>query len=102
MISNTKYITNLVFVGLIVGLTMIGCKKKPIVPIPSDFEGETVFKVDGKLDNNSLSIEAGKEDFYMYTDYELNGENLMEFTGEFQKNEKCEGICNEKLKISPQ
>lgn len=76
---------------------LIGCEDE--TPFPTTYEGETVFKVDGQLDNDALQLEAGKDNFYMYTDYELNNQNILELSGAFQKNDLCTDVCEEKLKI---
>jgi hypothetical protein len=76
---------------------LIGCDDE--IPFPTTYDSETVFYVNGKLDNNDLVLEAGQEDFYMYTDLELNNQNILEISGAFQKNDLCTDICEEKLKI---
>ena len=78
-------------------LFLIGCDEE--VPFPTVHEGEIVFRADAQLDNDALELEAGKDNFYMYTDYELNEQQILEFSGAFQKNDLCLDVCDEKLKI---
>jgi PKD repeat protein len=76
---------------------LTGCEDE--VPFPANDDGETVFQVEGQLDNDALVLEAGKEDVYMYADYQLNNQDILQFSGTFQKNNLCENGCDEKLKI---
>jgi PKD repeat protein len=76
---------------------LVGCDDE--IPFPTTHEGETVFHINGQLDNDVLELEAGKDNFYMYTDFQLNNENILQLSGTFQKNDLCTDICDEKLKI---
>ncbi len=76
---------------------LVGCDNE--TPFPTTFEGETVFHVNGQLNNDALALEAGLNDFYMYTDLQLSNQNILQFSGAFQKNDLCTEICKEQLKI---
>ncbi len=79
---------------------LLSCKKKDINSnIPEITSGNVEFYFNGKINNQSTIIEAGKNDYYMYSsiNYDSNIQTYL-FTGEF-KPTTC-NICTNTLKIS--
>lgn len=78
---------------LVVLLFLSGCAKKE-EPVLED--GTPVFRIIGLMDNKSLKLEAGTDDYYMKTDYNLNTNNVYRFEGDMKK--ICSN-CNESFRI---
>jgi PKD repeat protein len=57
-----------------------------------------VFRFGGTLDSTSLFIFAGLNNYYMFSSYELDGNDVFNFSGEFKKTDCSD--CRNTLKIS--
>ncbi len=74
-------------------ITFFACKKR-LEPI--DEIGSPVFYMSGEINNVPLTLEAGKNNYYLITDYRMDHDNIFEFTGNLKQN--C-GTCKAGLKI---
>ena len=61
-------------------------------------EGEVVFSVDYTVDGTSKAIDAGKDDYYMFTDFVEEEDMVYTFSGTLKK-ENCTTDCGEQLRI---
>lgn len=73
--------------------TFFACKKR-LEPI--DEIGSPVFYMSGEINNMPVTLEAGKNNYYLLTDYRMDNDNIFEFTGNLKQN--C-GTCKAGLKI---
>ncbi|MDP1727368.1 MAG: hypothetical protein Q8M15_11345 [Bacteroidota bacterium] len=73
--------------------TFFACKKR-LEPI--DEIGSPVFYMSGEINNVPLTLEAGKNNYYLITDYRMDNDNVLEFTGNLKQN--C-STCKAGLKI---
>lgn len=73
--------------------TFFACKKR-LEPI--DEIGNPVFYMSGEINNLPVTLEAGKNNYYLITDYRMDNDNIFEFTGNLKQN--C-GTCKAGLKI---
>lgn len=74
-----------------------GCKKEDI---PPSQVGDVVFNAAFELNGESKRIEAGNDNWYMFSSFEQDLNGLHHFIGEFAKDGNCVEDCNEYLKIS--
>lgn len=65
---------------------------------PPANEPDPVFFVNGTMDNVPLEINAGKNDYYMYSSYLLDSNEVFSFSGEFRQTSCAD--CPNALKIS--
>jgi hypothetical protein len=89
---------NWIYKSLILVLTLAlsqACKKKEL---PAAEEGEPVFMIDTKVNGNALQLTAGKDQYYMYTSYQLDGLGINVLKGTL-RSIQCEG-CNHEFTIS--
>ncbi len=81
----------------LIGL-FFSCKEESL---PEPNTGTPVFTIAGTLGGNSIDINAGDNDFYMFTEFEKDETNVFTFSGTFAKLEPdCNPNCNEQLRIS--
>ena len=78
--------------------TMHSCKKDPGGTFYA--EPEPVFSVAAKFGISDVLIEAGRDDFYMFTSYDTDSLDVLIFKGELNKLENCLADCEESLSIS--
>ena len=90
-----KYALQIVLTMLLasVGLSS-GCEEKPL---PEEVIGEPVFNFEGELGSANVHLQAGVDDYYMFSDYQKDNQDVHIFTGEFSPL-ACEG-CPESLRI---
>ena len=87
-----------IFPTLIIILCSIGaCKKEQIPPAQI---GEVVFIAEIEVDGAVKQIEAGNDNWYMFSSFQMDSDGLHHFVGEFAKDANCIEDCNEYLKIS--
>ncbi|MFK7808797.1 MAG: hypothetical protein AB8F74_13420 [Saprospiraceae bacterium] len=89
---------NIIYLSLIVATLLSACAKEELVLDP--IQDEPLFKVDVNKNNESFLIEAGRNDFYLFTDYTL-GQSADNFSplSEFAKLEDCSSDCTEAFNI---
>ncbi len=65
-------------------LLILSCDrtKEPLV-----YEGDVVFSLDAQIGSEDVTVEAGKDDYYMYTAYEQDERGMYSFVGELSKKE---------------
>lgn len=82
---------NIIFLAM---LLLFSCKPKeePIASVD-----ELVFGMSGVFENQMLDIQAGKNDFYMSTDFSSDTQNVLTFMGDLKQN--CSS-CKQSLKIN--
>ena len=84
-----------IFLG---ALTFFSCNKDSE---PPSGEGEITFFLQGEFDNVALTIEAGKGDQYLFTDFGPNENSTLEYVGILGKNSCSTPIeCPESFSIS--
>jgi PKD repeat protein len=72
------------------------CKKRTY---PNDeINEQTIFNFNASIDGRSFSINAGKEDYYLYSSYGQDGNGVYYFTSDLRKN-NCSGDCPKSIKI---
>ncbi len=74
-------------------LTVFACKKRIE---PTDEVGTPVFYLDGLINNVPVKLEAGKNDFYLQTNYSVDNNNIIEFSGNLKQT--CSN-CKSSLRI---
>lgn len=78
--------------------SMQSCKEDPGGTFYA--EPEPVFSVAADFGLSEILFEAGKEDFYMFTSYDVDSLGVLVLKGEFNKLENCLLNCEESLSIS--
>jgi hypothetical protein len=73
-------------------LIIASCKPEEL---PPNDVGTPVFSVSG----SSVDITAGKNDFYLFTDYKKDADDVYSFIARFAKLSDCESDCKEELLI---
>ena len=81
-----------VFYIFILTLFVVSCKPEELPPSET---GNPVFY----LSNNDVNITAGEDDFYLFTDYSIDDQQVYSFAGRFAKTSDCETSCKEELLI---
>lgn len=76
---------------------MVSCESGDI---PNDVNSDVIFYMDGTLNGEPITINAGQEDVYLFTDYQTDSNSLYHFEGNFAKTGLCVNNCDEALKIS--
>lgn len=82
------------FLLLIVPLLHSCRKDDPAVPA----NGTPVFHATGRLDSTSFNLEAGVNDYYMYSSYSSDAQDVYEFKGELKK-QNCASPCPNSLTL---
>lgn len=85
---------------LLIGLLFFSCKKKDIENTPPTISNSTPeFYFNGTINGQNLTIEAGKNNYYLYTNYLYdNSISTYIFSGEFKQTNCID--CPNSLKIS--
>lgn len=83
---------------LIAVLSIVSCKKDPVIELPAETMGTPVFMNNSILDGNTLDFVAGEEDYYMYTEWSKDANDVHTFIGRFAE-EDCETNCKESLQF---
>ncbi len=76
-------------------LLISSCKK---LDVPDPTDGTPVFTAVLELDGSTKTLEAGVDDYYMFTEFELDTNEVYVYAGRLQK-ENCQDSCGEKLTI---
>src|SRR6266446_4384667 len=77
-------------------IAIAGCHKNyPSTPPPATPE----FTFKGTINGDSVNLQAGVSNYYMFTSYSLDGNGVYDFTGEF-RDKNCSSNCPNSLKIS--
>ncbi|MFK7921704.1 MAG: PKD domain-containing protein [Bacteroidia bacterium] len=71
----------------IISLSLTSCEEKPL---PKPFEDQVDFFLEGEIDGKAIRLDAGKQDYYMYTQRERNQDNLWLFKGQLSP-VNCQG-----------
>jgi PKD repeat protein len=87
--------TKIIFV-ILFGFIISGCKKTDPVIAPSN---TPVFYFNGTINGAQTKLQAGVNNYYMFTSYALDANGVYDFMGEL-KNYSCPTYCNGSLKIS--
>jgi len=82
---------------LLLTLFLVSCDE---TNLPDEVDGEVLFFLDGTLNNKPLIINAGEDNFYLYTNYQVDNNGLLHFEGNFAKTNACIENCDEALRIS--
>lgn len=86
-----KYLVRMVFVVVIVA----ACKKQPQ---PQTINETPVFNFNGKINGSSVSLFSGTNDYFMFSNFQTDANNIREFIGEL-KPRFCGSSCTNSLKI---
>lgn len=89
-----KIIYNFTILVLALGMLQ-ACKKKDL---PAVEDGAPVFMIDSKVNGNTVSLTAGKDQYYMFTSYQLDGLGINVLNGAL-KPQQCDN-CNHAFTIS--
>ncbi len=69
--------------------------------LPTPIVGEPIFFFDGQLGGVAKKINAGDNDFYLFTEFSKDDDSVFSFTGRLAKLEQnCPDTCAEQLVIS--
>src|SRR5206468_1427529 len=60
-------------------ILLAACKKEYPAPKPP---AKPEFTFNGTIGNDAVALEAGKDDYYMFTSYALDANGVYEYTGE--------------------
>lgn len=90
--KNIRIITLLFFAGFV----MNSCKKK-YPETPPAFS--PVFEFTGTVNSSSVNLQAGANDYYMFTSYAPDMNGVYDFIGEL-RDKNCTSNCSNSLKIS--
>lgn len=77
--------------------TTIACGKKEI---PEPIDGTPVFFFDGQVNNEARTINAGDNDFFMFSEFNNDINEVISFTGRLGKTVDCSSNCEEELVIN--
>jgi PKD repeat protein len=86
------------FFILFIFLAFVSCRKKDYPVPPSSNSATPVFYFNGKINNASVNLQAGVNNYFMFTSYALDGNGVYEFTGELE-DKNCSANCTNDLKI---
>lgn len=81
---------------LLLPLLLVSACQKPALPVEET--GDIVFFAKGQLASAPITLNAGEENYYMHTGYELNADNIYELSGWLGKSD-CQD-CPGQLKIT--
>ncbi len=79
---------------VLIAMQWQACKKKDI---PEANNGNPVFMIDATINGNAVSMAAGKNQYYMFTSYQMDALGLNLFMGNL-RSENCEK-CNHEFSI---
>ena len=71
------------YIFIVIVLFSCSLDEEPLSPYRGEVFIDPVFKVAGTVNQNPIDIQAGKENFYMYTDYEIDGDDVVTYIGKF-------------------
>lgn len=77
-------------------ICLFSCNK-PDDPDPIDTT--PVFFINGQLDNVDIAISAGVSEYYMFSSYSLDSNDVFNFSGEFKKTDCNAAVCPNSLRI---
>ena len=86
-----------IFFFLLVLLVALSCKKEEL-PGSGGNIGTPEFSLDNMIDGVKGNIAAGMEDYYMFTEFELDEDSVFIFSGTLKK-ENCETDCGSELQV---
>ncbi len=82
-------------IGLMIGLLLLmACKEQEL---PEEVVGTPDFYISGEIGSASLDLQAGVDQYYMFTGYEYDEDEIATFWGEFAP-ANCQD-CPERLRI---
>ncbi|MEM9819952.1 MAG: hypothetical protein AAF985_02725 [Bacteroidota bacterium] len=68
--------------------------------LPEPMTGTPVFSFNGTIDGATTLLNAGDDDFFMFTEFEEDDQNVFSYIGRLAKLQPdCEDNCNEQLRI---
>lgn len=82
-----------IIIGLV--LSLFACKK---VETPPSTTGTPVFSITGNLAGDSLNITAGEDDYFLFTSFEKDADEVFSFIGTFAKID-CLDECQDTFRI---
>ncbi len=87
-----KNVYRIIYIPVIMGIVFFSCKKEKF-PVPSV---ETpVFYFTGTINGNGVNIKGGVNDYYMYSSFLQDANNVYNFYGDFKKR-NCSG-CTDRI-----
>jgi hypothetical protein len=88
---------------IFIGVVFATCKKETLTP--SSTVGQPVFSFSGTIGTNSLNMQAGVNNYYMYSSYSQSDSGVYSFIGNLQNtgtiNNSIQIIINDNTKTSP-
>src|SRR5947207_14857 len=91
--KNARYI----FIWLLTLASIAGCKKEEY-PAPPPPPSPPTFYFNGSIDGKPLNIQAGENNYYMFTSYSLDS-GVYSFKGEL-RDKNCSSNCSNSLRIA--
>jgi len=79
-------------------LIALSCKKEKLPGSGGETVGTPEFSLDNMIDGVMGTFAAGMEDYYMFTEYELDEDSIFVFSGTLKK-EDCETDCGSELRV---
>jgi PKD repeat protein len=81
---------------LLAVIVLNGCRKEyPLTPAPATPE----FIFTGTIDGTTVNLQAGVDDYYMFTSYTPDSNGVYDYIGEF-RDKNCSSNCSKSLKIA--
>ena len=77
------------------GLSFFACKK---VDTPPPFTEDPLFSIMGNLAGEPLNIQAGEDNYYLFSGHQKNAQNIIEYTATFAKLD-CLNECQDTFRI---
>ncbi len=72
------------------------CRK---VELPPPVEESPVFAISADLDGRPFLLEAGIEEYYLFTEYREDNQGFLSFVGRWEKTSDCTSDCLESLEV---
>ena len=86
---------NRIIVLCLISILFFACDKEKLKPLE---EGNPVFYISGKMDNQDWSIIGGYDKYFLFNDYERDGD-LIKFNSTFQQSD-CQNNCPKTFTIN--
>ena len=80
---------------IVIAITVFACKKEHL---PPSSNGSPIFYFNGNVNSAPVTFQAGVNNYYMYSSYALDSNNLLNFIGTLEPI-GCNGCANT-IKIS--
>lgn len=90
--------THILYLFIFAGLAFSSCNRDNEISLPEIEDGDPVFSFNAEIDGQMMEWVAGLDDQYMHTDWNLDQDDIKEFTG-FLAEEDCNSDCESAIKF---